>query len=237
LEELAASVRRLGLLQPIAVRFIRDADIYQIISGERRYQAAKRAGLSEVPCWIQEPKEEEILIRQIVENWQRAQLHPFEIADALARLRDANGYTQKKLSTETGKSEAEVSKLLKLLELSPAVQKEARNDPSGALSFKHLYQIARLEPDAQAVVLDTVQVQHLSAVETEKLVRKTIERRTMGPKRGAPITKVEYVTTKARIVLTFRKQSVEKADILAALDEARQKAKGTMDSLNIQRAK
>jgi ParB family chromosome partitioning protein len=237
LEEMAASVRRLGLLQPIAVRYIRDADIYQIISGERRYHAAKRAGLTEVPCWIQEPKDDEILIRQVVENWQRAQLHPFEIADALARLRDTKGYSQKKLATETGKSEAEISKLLKLLELAPDVQKEARDDQSGTLSFKHLYQIARLDADTQAVILGTVQTQHLSAVETEKLVRRSIERRTTEPKRGAPVTRVQYVTTKAKVVLTFRKQTVQPADILAALDEARAKADPTSNALNIQRVK
>lgn len=212
------------------------ADIYQIISGERRYHAAKRAGLTEIPCWIQEPKDEEILIRQVVENWQRAQLHPFEIADALAQLRDTNGYSQRKLAAETGKQEAEISKLLKLLELAPEVQKEARADPTGALSFKHLYHIARLSDDDQAAVFTAVQTQHLTAVQTQQLVRKTIERRTTGPKRGAPVTKIEYVTTKARVTLWFRK-TVEKADILQALDEAREKAKGTMDSLNIQRPK
>jgi ParB-like chromosome segregation protein Spo0J len=75
----------------------------------------------------------------VVENWQRRQLHPFEIADALAQLRDTNGLTQKQLAEETGKPEGEVSKILKLLDLSPAAQKQARADNTGDLTFRHLY--------------------------------------------------------------------------------------------------
>ena len=62
--------------EPISVRYLEADDVYQVISGERRFQASKKAGLSEIPCWVQSPKDEEILLRQIVENWQRADLHP-----------------------------------------------------------------------------------------------------------------------------------------------------------------
>jgi ParB family chromosome partitioning protein len=237
LPELAASITRLGVVQAISVRYMADDDIYQIISGERRFQATKLAGLPSIPCIVTNPEESDILVQQIVENWQRAALHPFEIADALAQLRDNNKYTQKRLAEETGKSEGEVSKLLRLLELSPAVQKEARADPSGTLSFKHLYQIARLGTEEQTVVASSARQQRLTAEETEVLVRKTIERRTTAPKRGAPVTRVQYVTTKAKIVLTFRKQQVSQAEILAALDEARAKADPTKASLNIERVK
>ncbi len=126
---------------------------------------------------------------------------------------------------------------MKLLDLAPDVQKAARADPSGILSFKHLYQIARVETADQAALVETVREQRLSAVDTEKLVRKTIARRTVAPNRGAPVTRVQYVTTKAKIVLTFRKQSVEKADIVAALDEAREKASPTKVKLNIERTR
>ena len=237
LRELAASIRRLGIVQAISVRYIAADDVYQIISGERRYQATKLAGLPNIPCIVTNPEEREILVRQIVENWQRAQLHPFEIADSLGQLRDANNYNQRQLAEQIGKSEPEVSKFLKLLDLAPDVQKAARADPTGVLSFKHLYQIARAEPAEQAALVETVREQRLSAVDTEKLVRKTIERRTAGPKRGAPITRVQYVTTKAKVVLTFRKQTVTNQEILAALDEARDKAAPTKTKLNIERRK
>lgn len=224
-------------MQAISVRYIAADDVYQIISGERRYQATKLAGLPNIPCIVTNPEEREILVRQIVENWQRAQLHPFEIADSLGQLRDTNNYNQRQLAEQIGKSEPEVSKFLKLLDLAPDVQKAARADPTGVLSFKHLYQIARAEPAEQAALVETVREQRLSAVDTEKLVRKAIERRTAGPKRGAPITRVQYVTTKAKVVLTFRKQTVTNQEILAALDEARDKAAPTKTKLNIERRK
>lgn len=235
LQELAASIRRLGVVQAISVRYIGQDGVYQIISGERRYQASRLAGLTVIPCIVTNPEEREILVRQIVENWQRAQLHPFEIADALAQLRDANKFAQKQLADETGKPEAEISKFLKLLELDAALQKEARADPTGMLSFRHLYNIARLPLDAQPAAAAAVREQRLSAVATEKLVRQTIERHSTAPKRGAPVTRVQYVTTKAKIVITFRKQSVTNDEILAALDEARDKASPLKAVLNIER--
>ncbi|HVG49197.1 MAG TPA: ParB/RepB/Spo0J family partition protein, partial [Rubellimicrobium sp.] len=100
LRDLVASITRLGVLQPIAVRYLESEDVDQVISGERRFQASREAGLAEIPCWVQTPKDEEILLRQIVENWQRSDLHPYELADSLARLRDANGYTQRVMAGE-----------------------------------------------------------------------------------------------------------------------------------------
>ena len=83
-KELNASVERLGILQPITVRYVEAEDVYRIITGERRYHAACAAGLPEIPCWVQSPKEDEVLLHQIVENWQRLDMHPFDLADALA---------------------------------------------------------------------------------------------------------------------------------------------------------
>jgi ParB/RepB/Spo0J family partition protein len=219
----------------LSVRFLPDEDVYQIISGERRYQASKLAGLNTIPCLIHEPQQRDVLVRQVVENWQRAQLHPFEIADALSQLRDQNDYSQKRLAEEIGKPEPEISRFLKLLELQPSVQKDARNDPSGVLSFRHLYNIARLTPDGQSAMVAAVREQRLSAVETEKLVHREIARSMASPKRGAPVTRVQYVTTKARVIPTFRKQSVTNEEIVAALDEARDKARPTKEKLNIER--
>jgi ParB family chromosome partitioning protein len=236
LTELADSIRRHGVIQPISVRYLIDEKVYRIISGERRYQASKLAGLETIPCVIHQPEDREVLGRQLVENWQRAQLHPFEIADSLAALRDANGYSQKQLALEIGKREAEISKFLKLLDLSPAAQKEGRSDPTGALSFRHLYSIARLEPDEQVSMVAAVQQEKLTVVATEERVKKQIARR-QGVKRGRPVTKVEYVTTKAKLTLVFRQQSVEKQDILAALNEARDIVNGKGPKLNIVRAK
>jgi ParB family chromosome partitioning protein len=221
LNELATSIRRLGVVQPISARYIPADDIYQIISGERRFQASKLAGLSTIPAVIANPDENEILVRQLVENWHRQDLNPFDLADSLVQLRDANKYSQKQLADVMGKSESEISKLLKLLDLAPDIQKQERVRLDKALSFKHLYEIARLLPDEQVVVVAAAREQKLTAAQTGKLVSHTIQRRSLAPKRGAPVTRVQYVTTKARISIVFRKQSVTNDEILAALDEAR----------------
>ncbi len=237
LDALASSLRRHGVIPAISGRSLAENDIYQSSRGERRYRAARLAGLTAIPCVIHDPDRDQVLVRQIVENWQRAQLHPFEIADALNQLRETNRLSQKELAEATGKPEAEISKFLKLVELDPAIQKEARNDPTGVLSFRHLYNLARLEPAHQVAIASAVREQRLSAIDTELLVSKHIERRTARPRRGSTVTKIEYATAKAKVVLTFRKQVVEAADILAALDEARAKAEAKTDTLNIVRAK
>ena len=80
LEELTASVKRLGILQPIVVRYVESENQYRIIAGECRFSAAGKAGLTEIPCWVKSPDAEEVLLQQIAENWQRSDLHPFDLA-------------------------------------------------------------------------------------------------------------------------------------------------------------
>lgn len=221
--DLAASIKRLGVLQAIAVRYIEADDIYQVISGERRFQACKEAGLSEIPCWVQSPKDEEILLRQIVENWQRADLHPYELADSLARLRDANGYTQKQLAEETGKPESEISRLLSLQRIEPSVQKLARDASGGQFTKRHLVNLARLGPDAQQKMAHEIKDRKLTALETEEAVTRQLPDATGRRKRGAPTTHLRYATAQATVTLNFRKRNVTATDILAALDEVRMK--------------
>ena len=222
LKELADSIQQLGILQPITVRYIADDQIYQIISGERRYQAALQAGLTEIPCWVQTPEERQILVRQVVENWQRAELHPFEIADSLAALRDTWGYSQTELAALIGKSKGDVSKFLSLLTLDPAIAKQCRDDTSGTLTRKHLEALARTPKSAQADVLKQVSEQHLTAKETERIVRDVVARHSGKKHQGAPVGKIfRFATLKATVTVQLRKASVDSADILEALDAAR----------------
>lgn len=218
------------MLQPIAVRYLEAEDIYQVISGERRYQASREVGLAEIPCWVQTPKDEEILLRQIVENWQRSDLHPYELADSLARLRDANGYSQKELAEETGKPESEISKLLSLLKLDPAVQKIARDESEGTFSKRHLYALTQVKPADQAKVAMEIQDRNLTAVETEKMVKQRAPDESGRKKAGAPVTHLRFVTTNATVTLNFRKRNVTAAEILAALDEVRIKLRPPTDA-------
>lgn len=221
--ELTDSIARLGVLQPITVRYIEEESIYQIISGERRFQAATAAGLQEIPAWVQTPKSQDVLLHQIVENWQRQDLEPLELAEALAVLRDSNDYSQKDLATLTGKPESEISRLLSLLKIDADVQQAVHDDTKNIFTKRHLTAVAQLStPAEQRDVVAQVKDQNMTAVDTEKLVRET-KRRASGLKvRGAPFgQRLRYMTDKATVVLTFRKRNVTTEEIFAALDEVR----------------
>jgi ParB family chromosome partitioning protein len=220
LQELADSIRQLGILQPITVRQVAGQNAYLIISGERRYQGAKLAGLAEVPCWVQEPKDKEILVRQVVENWQRLDLDPYDLADSLTRLRDGHGYTQEEIAQLTGKPQSEISRLLSLQRVVPEIQKEAREGKGP--SRRHLVAIAQLPYEEQQEVAAAVREQNLTAVETEQLVS---EKRGKKPK-SAPKVQFRYNTSKATLVLTFKKKRVSREEILAALAEATAQVEG-----------
>lgn len=223
-KELADSVRRLGILQPITVRFMEADGIYQVIAGERRYHAACEAKLSEIPCWVQEPKEQDVLLHQIVENWQRLDMHPYDLADALARLRDGNRLTQRDLARETGKSEGEISKLLALLDLAPAVQKVAREDTSGRFTRRHLYAIRSLPAAEQIRLVERTQKETVTAEQMEALAAERDQTIRGRKRRGAPVSHHRFSTTQALVSVTFRKRNVTTKDIVAALDEARVQA-------------
>jgi ParB family transcriptional regulator, chromosome partitioning protein len=214
-------VKRLGILQPITVRYIEAENIYQVIAGERRYHAACEARLSEIPCWVQEPKEKDVLLHQIVENWQRLDMHPYDLADALARLRDANGYTQRDLARETGKSEGEISKLFALLDLDPAVQKTAREDVNGRFTRRHLYALRTLPREEQIHLVKRAEKETVTAEQMEELAAERTKALHGRPRRGAPVSHHRFSTSQALVSITFRKKNVTTKDILAALSEAR----------------
>lgn len=204
------------------MRFIEAESVYQIISGERRYQAAKEVGLVEIPCWVQSPKNEDILLHQIVENWQRADLEPFELAEALACLRDANGYTQKKLAEVTSKPESEISRLLSLLNLDPHVQQQAQQSTPGTFTKRHLTAIAQLPPEDQQEVMIAVKERNLTARDTERTVKEQKAKASGTKTRGAPAAHVRrFFTSLAIITVTCRKRHVTDEDILAAIEEVR----------------
>lgn len=226
LQELADSIRRHGILQPITVQYLPEENVYQIISGERRFLAAQAAGLQEIPCWVQTPESQEILVRQVVENWQRADLHPFDLADTLVQLRDTLGYSQKQIAELTAKPESEISKILSLLKLNPAIQSECRHDPTGSVSRRHLENIAKLTPEEQMPFLREVRERNLTAKETERIVQEKLEEQGGETRRGAPsIFRRKFTTSKATVILSFRRKLVSVQDVLDALNEARQQVK------------
>ena len=120
LDELASSIREYGILQPIIVRKIDDG--YQIIAGERRYHAAKQAGLNEIPAIIKQTNEIDSFEIAIIENIQRQNLNSLEEADAFRKLIDEYGHTQESLSQKMGKSRSYISNTMRLLKLPPEIK-------------------------------------------------------------------------------------------------------------------
>ncbi|GAB4229761.1 MAG: ParB/RepB/Spo0J family partition protein [Acidobacteriota bacterium] len=132
LETLAASIRERGLLQPIIVR--PTAEGYEIIAGERRWRAAQRAGLMEIPALIKDVSEQDLLELALVENVQRADLSPIEEAQAYRLLADEFGLTQEEIAKRVGRSRSAVANLMRLLQLPAEVQAMVL---AGELSMGH----------------------------------------------------------------------------------------------------
>ncbi len=133
LSSLVASVRALGVLQPVLVREVGE-DAYELIAGERRWRAAKRAGLATIPAVVREADEAASLEQAVVENLHRQDLNPLEEAAAYQQLVEDFGYTHDQLAVRVGKSRAAVSNTLRLFQLPPAIQ---RHVADGRLSAGH----------------------------------------------------------------------------------------------------
>jgi ParB family chromosome partitioning protein len=154
LEELAASIRAQGLIQPIVVRELRDAQgrggrVYEIIAGERRWRASRRAGLADVPVVVREVDDRTVVAMALIENIQREDLNPLEEAQALQRLIDEFDLTHAAAAEAVGRSRAAVSNLLRLLELPEAVRVLVQ---TGAIEMGHARALLALaEPMAVAL--------------------------------------------------------------------------------------
>ncbi|WP_374682172.1 ParB/RepB/Spo0J family partition protein [Accumulibacter sp.] len=167
LEELAASIRMQGLMQPILVRPISD-ERYEIIAGERRWRAAKMAGLSEVSTLIREIPDEAALAMALIENIQRENLNPLEEALGLQRLIDEFAMTHQQAADAVGRSRPAASNLLRLLQLAPAVQELLMR---GDMDMGHARALLPLTGDLQVQLAQRVVQKGLSVRETERLVQ------------------------------------------------------------------
>lgn len=171
LDELAESIKNFGLLQPILVQK-RDG-YYEIIAGERRWRAALKAGLKEVPVIIREYTEKEILELSLIENLQRENLNPIEEAQAYKRLMDEFGMGQADVAQRVSKSRSAVANSLRLLKLEEEVQKML---VEGQISMGHARALLPLEiPEEQVAVAGKVAEKQLSVRETEKLVKELLK--------------------------------------------------------------
>lgn len=168
LQELASSIRELGLIQPITVRKL-DFNKYQLISGERRLRASRLVGLTTVPAYIRLANDNESLVMALVENIQRHDLDPIEIALSYQRLIDEIQLTQEQMSERVGKKRSTIANYLRLLKLDPIIQTGIRD---GFITMGHGRAIINIEDlDVQTDIYQKIVSQNLSVRETEALVK------------------------------------------------------------------
>ena len=168
LEELAESIRTFGLIQPISVRKRQDGR-YQIISGERRFRACKLAGMDVIPAYIRVTDDQGMLEMAIVENIQRQDLDPIEVAMSYQRLMDECNLTQERMAQRVGKKRASVANSLRLLKLPAKVQHDLK---AGLLSTGHAKVLLGVEdPHIQELLCDLIIKDGLSVRQLEDRVR------------------------------------------------------------------
>ncbi|MDG0856837.1 ParB/RepB/Spo0J family partition protein [Roseateles puraquae] len=212
LYELAESIKGQGIMQPILVRPItpNGAVGYEIIAGERRFRAAKLAGLREVPVLVKAVPDESAAAMALIENIQREDLNPLEEAQGLKRLTEEFGLTHEQAAQAVGRSRSAASNLLRLLNLAAPVQNMLM---AGDLDMGHARALLPLDGATQITTASEIAAKKLSVREAEKLVAKA-----QGSARQTPLLRVK--TDKSRDVLRLEE---ELADALGATVEVRVK--------------
>ena len=175
--ELAESIKSLGIIQPVTVRKV-DRNQYQLVSGERRYRAAKSIGFDRIPAYVRIANDQEALEMALVENIQRRDLDPIEIALCYQRLMDEIQLTQNQLSERVGKKRSTVANYIRLLKLDPIVQTGMRD---GFLSMGHGRALINVEEsEKQLEIYEKIIARTLSVRETELLVQKSKKSQSSG---------------------------------------------------------
>lgn len=180
LEELAKSIEQNGIIQPILVRPMTDGS-YQLIAGERRWRAARMAGLTEVPVTIREMSDEEASIFALIENLQREDLNPVEEAEGLKSLIESYGFTQEEAADKVGKSRTAVTNTLRLLKLPSPVRELLSN---GKITAGHARALLGLDDEKEMLkIAETTVAQDLSVRQVEKMVKYALQGEKPKPKK------------------------------------------------------
>jgi len=182
LEELAESIRVQGIIQPILVRELATGD-YEIVAGERRWRAAQRAGLQEVPAVVRKINDETAMAVALIENIQRENLNPIEEAAGFQRLMDEFGMTHQEIADTVARSRSAVSNLLRLLNLEPAVREMVEQQQ---LEMGHARALLALSGASQVQLAGQVVEENLTVRETEKRVRSSQSGGGSSAKSAAP---------------------------------------------------
>ena len=208
LESLAESIRSHGIVQPLLVR--RKGDRYELVAGERRWRAAKLAGITRVPVVVKEVPDESLLEIALIENIQRENLNPIEEAQAYRKLIDTVGLTQESLASRVGRDRSYITNYLRLLKLTDDVQQLVKE---GRLSTGHARALLALNhPDLQRRIARQVIDGGLSVRVTEQLVQKASEEK---PARRPPLPidpNIKAAETKLRRALGTQVKILQAAD-------------------------
>src|SRR5215203_1926293 len=168
LQELTHSIRLHDLIQPVTVTKLH-GNKYQLISGERRVRAAKMAGLKDVPAYIRQANDQELLELALLENLQREDLNAIEIALSYKRMMDELNHTQEQVAERMGKDRSTVTNYIRLLKLPPDIQVAVRN---GEITMGHARALINVDTiDKQLYIFDEIKTKDLSVRQTENLVR------------------------------------------------------------------
>ena len=211
IDELAKSIEIHGILQPIMVRKVGEG--YEIVAGERRWRAARKAGLKKVPCIIRELTEEQNMLIAIIENMQREDLNPMEEAEAIHQMIDNFGLTQEEISKSVGKSRPYITNSLRLLKLPMEIQELVT---TGQLTSGHARAIIAIEDSAvQLEIARYAAKEQISVREMEKLSKANHNKaKPLKRKKSLEISTVEeelkgILGTKVQLKLTGKKGKLE----------------------------
>lgn len=214
LEDLSASIREKGVLEPLLVR--RVGTKYQIIAGERRYRAAVEAGLGELPCVIRETSDAEMMELALIENMQRKDLTPFEEADGLRVLAETYGYTHETMAEKIGKSRSTITEALSLAAMPEDIRQLCRRADIQSKSV--LLQIVRQgAPEKMAGLIERLGREGSTRTEARRLTQKSDARRG----RGRPRHYVFSFKPKGgpfALSLQFKRPDVEREAVIEALE-------------------
>lgn len=231
LEELAESIRSQGIIQPIVVRAV-DANNYEIIAGERRWRAAKIAGLKEIPVVIRDVPDEAVIAMALIENIQREDLNAIEEAMALHRLSQEFSLTHQQIATVVGKSRATISNLLRLLSLPPHIKQMVEKKE---LEMGHARALLSLDEERQLQVANQIIAKNLSVRDTELYIRRLLNlsdipvreekdqnlaqmEKNLSKRLGARVTIKKKDENKGKLIVHYRNQDQLSA-IMAYLEK------------------
>ena len=171
LEDLSRSIALHGMIQPITVTKISDQE-FRIVAGERRWRAAKLAGLTEIPVLVRSVRDNDLLELALIENIQREDLNPLEVAAAFQRLHQDHGLSHEQIAERTGKDRSTVTNTLRLLKLSPAAREALLN---GSISMGHARAILNMDHADQSAICDQIKAKQLSVRATEAIAKRAGE--------------------------------------------------------------